>query len=62
MIWDGNVAWSDMARHDDCKLYINVWTERKTQRDWLDQKRYHTIPDSYDHWHYISDPIIPFEG
>ena len=32
VMWDGNVAWSDMAGHDDCKLYVNVWTDRENQR------------------------------
>tara|TARA_B000000557_G_C20716651_1_gene418256 strand:+ start:203 stop:895 length:693 start_codon:yes stop_codon:yes gene_type:complete len=28
VIWDGDRAWSDLAGHDDCKLYLNVWTKR----------------------------------
>lgn len=29
LIWDGNVAWADLAGYDDCKLYLNVWTKRR---------------------------------
>ena len=29
VIWDGNVAWADMASYEDCKLYLNVWTTRR---------------------------------
>ena len=61
MIWDGNVAWSDMASHDDCKLYVNVWTDRRpkglTRSKEMPYYPYTMIKGIYD-----KCPIIPFEG
>ena len=61
MIWDGNVAWSDMASHDDCKLYVNVWTDRRP-KGLTRSKEMPYYPLTMIKGIYDKCPIIPFEG
>ena len=61
LLWDGNLAWADLAGEDDCRLYINVWTKRKP-RGLIRSKE---IP--YPRQHYITgmykkDKVIPYTG
>ena len=61
MIWDGNVAWSDMASYDDCKLYVNVWTERRP-KGLTRSKEMPYYPYAMINGMYEKCPIIPFES
>lgn len=61
VIWDGNVAWADLAGDEDRRLYINVWTTRQP-KGLSRTKEMPYYPMSMIKGMYEKDKIIPYDG
>jgi len=61
LIWDGNVAWADLAGDNDCRLYMNVWTKRRP-KGLLRSKEIEFMRQVYMTGMYKKDKIIQYSG